>query len=95
MQKDAFAQLEERIGQAVTRIRSLTEERAGLRARQAELEEQLRMLEGRNQELESELGELREATGGTEAFEATRREIETRVEGLLARFAELDEIAGS
>ena len=53
------------------------------------------MLEGRNQELEGELGELREVTGGTEAFEKTRREIETRVEGLLARFAELDEITGS
>jgi predicted nucleic acid-binding Zn-ribbon protein len=94
MQKDAFAQLEERIGQAVTRIRTLTEERARLSTRQEELEDQLKMLEGRNQELEGELGELREATGGTEAFEKTRREIETRVEGLLARFAELDEIAG-
>ena len=95
MQKDAFAQLEERIGQAVTRIRDLTEERARLNARQGELEAQLKMLEVRNQELEVELGELREANGGTEAFEKTRQEIESRVESLLARFAELDEITGS
>jgi FtsZ-binding cell division protein ZapB len=95
MQMDAFAQLEERIGQAVTRIRTLTEERVRLGARQKELEEQLKMLERRNKELESELGKLREAHGTSQEFETTRREIETRVEGLLARFAELDEITGS
>jgi len=95
MHMDAFAQLEERIGQAVNRIRDLTEERVRLNARAKELEDQLKMLEGRNEELEGELGELRQANGTSEDFETARREIETRVEGLLARFAELDEIAGS
>ena len=95
MQIDAFAQLEERIGQAVTRIRTLSEERVRLNARQKELEDQLKMLKSRNEDLEGELGVLREASGTNEEFETTRREIETRVEGLLARFAELDEITGS
>jgi predicted nucleic acid-binding Zn-ribbon protein len=94
MAKDAFAQLEERIGQAVSRIRVLSEERTRLSARQEELEEQLTELVGRNRRLEGEIGELREAHGEEQDFDATRQEIERRVEGLLERFAELDEIAG-
>ena len=78
----------------MSRIRVLSEERTRLSARQEELEEQLTELVGRNRRLEGEIGELREAHGEEQDFDATRQEIERRVEGLLERFAELDEIAG-
>jgi predicted nucleic acid-binding Zn-ribbon protein len=94
MSTDAFQELEERIGQAVTRIRTLTEERTRLTSRQEELEEKLAELSGRNRRLESELAELRENEGARGDFETARREIERRVEGLLERFTELDELTG-
>jgi FtsZ-binding cell division protein ZapB len=94
MTEDAFAQLEERIGQAVERIRLLHEERSRLAASQEELEEKLSELAGRNRRLESELGELREANQERTDYDAARVEIERRVEGLLERFAELDELTG-
>ncbi|RKZ11857.1 hypothetical protein DRQ32_04975 [bacterium] len=94
MDTETFNQLEARIGQAVTRIRSLSEERTRLAAREEELEAQLADLSGRNRNLEGELGELREVNGDRAEFESTRQEIERRVAGLLERFAELDEITG-
>jgi len=94
MSTDAFQQLEERIGQAVSRIRTLSEERARLSAREAELEEKLAELAGRNRRLESELAELRENEGARGDFETAKLEIERRVEGLLERFTELDELTG-
>lgn len=94
MDTETFNQLEARIGQAVTRIRTLSEERSRLSERQAELEAQLTELSGRNRKLEGELGELRELGRDQAAFESTRMEIERRVAGLLERFAELDEITG-
>jgi predicted nucleic acid-binding Zn-ribbon protein len=93
MARDPFEQLEERIGQAVTRIRALSEERTRLKARQEELQEKMAELAERNRRLEEEIGELRDSAGAHEDFESTRREIERRVEGLLERFAELDELA--
>ncbi|RKZ14682.1 hypothetical protein DRQ53_10920 [bacterium] len=94
MDTETFNQLEARIGQAVTRIRTLSEERTRLAAREEELEAQLADLSGRNRNLEGELGELREVNGDRAEFESTRQEIERRVAGLLERFAELDEITG-
>lgn len=94
MDSDTFAQLEQRIGQAVDRIRNLTEERARLSAQQEELEARLAELTSHNAKLQVEVQELQEANGKRDDFEATRQEIERRVEGLLERFAELDEIAG-
>ena len=94
MDSDTFTQLERRIGQAVDRIRSLDEERRQLRARQEELEARLAELTGHNAKLQVEVEELGDARRQAEDYEATRQEIERRVEGLLERFAELDEIAG-
>lgn len=94
MTTDAFQQLEERIGQAVARIRVLSEERTRLTAREQELEDRLAELAGRNRRLEGELADLREAEGDRSEFESARQEIERRVEGLLERFSELDELAG-
>ena len=94
MSTDAFQELEERIGQAVTRIRLLSEERARLSSRQEELEEKLAELAGRNRRLETELAELRENEGARGDFDAAKAEIERRVEGLLQRFTELDELTG-
>jgi predicted nucleic acid-binding Zn-ribbon protein len=93
MVKDPFEQLEERIGQAVTRIRVLSEERARLQGREEELEQKLAELADRNRRLEEEIVELRDSEGAREDFESTRREIERRVESLLERFTELDELA--
>ena len=93
MARDPFEQLEERIGQAVTRIRVLSEEKARLHALHAELEQKMAELAERNRRLEDEIGELRDSAGAREDFESTRREIERRVEGLLERFTELDELA--
>lgn len=93
MSADAFQQLEERIGQAVARIRLLSEERSRLNERQQELEEKLSELAGRNRRLESEVAELRENESAHGEFETARQEIERRVEGLLDRFNELDELA--
>lgn len=94
MDSETFARLETRIGQAVDRIRSLTEERARLREQAEELEARVAELTGHNAKLQVEVEELQEANGAREDFEATRKEIERRVEGLLERFSELDEIAG-
>ena len=60
MSTDAFQELEERIGQAVTRIRLLSEERVRLSARQEELEEKLAELAAR-------------FTGSSDLYEATGR----------------------
>ena len=65
-----------------------------LAASQEELEEKLCELAGRNRRLEGELGELREANQERTDYDAARVEIERRVEGLLERFAELDELPG-
>jgi len=91
---NAFQQLEERIGQAVARIRVLSDERKRLTAREAELEDKLTELSGRNRRLEGEIAELRETAGAQGDFESARLEIERRVESLLERFSELDELAG-
>lgn len=94
MDSDTFERLEQRIGQAVDRIRSLSADRERLTAHQQELEARLAELTGHNARLQVEVKELQQANGDRTDFEKTRQEIERRVEGLLERFAELDEIAG-
>jgi multidrug resistance efflux pump len=72
----------------------LSEERVRMSARQEELEEKLAELAGRNRRLESEISELRESEGARGDFDLAKQEIERRVEGLLQRFTELDELTG-
>lgn len=89
----AFDQLEERIGQAIGRIRELTRERDAAREQAARLEHEAEQLRTNKAQLEHELEQVRAASVGRDEFEASKREIERRVENLLHRFGELDETA--
>lgn len=87
----AFDQLEERIGQAIGRIRDLTRERDGAREHVARLEREMEQLRASHAEVTTELDAVRAASVGRDEFESSKREIERRVENLLHRFSELDE----
>ena len=80
---NGFEQLEERIGQAIGRIRELQSERDALRARVATLEQEQR-------ELEAQVRQTRAESIPRTEYEEKKRAIEQRVESLLKRFGELD-----
>lgn len=87
----AFDRLEERIGQAIGRIHELARQRDEAREQVERLGREIEELRGQNARLGSELEEVRTASVAREEFEASKREIERRVENLLHRFSELDE----
>ncbi len=82
---NGFEQLEERIGQAISRIRELQSERDALRARVATLEQE-------QQELEEQIRQVRAESIPRNEYEEKKRAIEQRVESLLKRFGELDSL---
>jgi len=86
-----FDRLEERVNAAVETISRLRREREEVEGRRQELQDELERLKARNRELEQELSRLREGSIDRGEYEARKKAIENRVEGLLSLFDGLEE----
>lgn len=94
IEDSGIGQLERRVEQVIGRVRQLVRERDDALAREREVQERLAQLEARLEEKVAQLQTMQEESIARAEFEARKRELEQRVEGLLARFGEIDEALG-
>ena len=86
-----FDELEERVSAAIQAIATLREEKGELIARQKELEAQLGELGKEKKGLQRQINKLEKNSVDRGEFARRKKQIETRVEGLLTLFSGLEE----
>ena len=75
--------LENKVLEAIKLIKELREENGRLKGRLEEIESRNLELEDTNSKLNHQLGEVRQQAANVEVYEEKRKEIESRVGGLL------------
>jgi len=75
--------LENKVLEAIKLIKELRDENGRLKGRLEEIESRSLELEEQNSKLNHQLGEVRQQAADVEVYEEKRKEIETRVGGLL------------